>query len=1043
MTDNTLDQGYGHVGPTIYNEEQKEWQYGQMFELGRELKPCGIWQQLVLDANESNSTEAQSDSEPAGETSYRSTVQLAKEFLGLSRKYPELQLAQSFFVPLAQESEIVQANADTFDLLRGDLMAYGLISSAGSSSTSPIQVLAVPAGSNGDHLKLYRTDEHVEYGWDDGLTQLLTALPANAGPSWIGPGVPIRQITFSGARPLQNKATGGFLAVRLWKEIVVFRPVLHNGPSSLSGNLSPHINLKPLIVISGEMVGGLRQDDVNFNPWNDRELAIADARGKIAVFEITDPDSAANALRQEYGLTNLRFYHVYSEPDESESEKSLYRDWVRLLWISNSTTVMLCTRVGFNFVDCRRMTTIDPEMPLPKLGLGPSSDWMLDVRNHPLYPDQVFILTSTHIFWLHVCLDEYQSHSYYGANIVAAIRHFRGPSDLSLKLTVSIGAKDRSEFADNLEYTSPEQCVDILLSSRMNNMITSYRLRDSNDAGVVRSMLCHPTSLVLQLQNSESKVDIVPTLDLCLRSVSYVDRTDVMAPPGFAASLRDNGIKMHSLQMLSSDFKLYNHFLWSAEEPLSILEIQGLELAGPTLHTKTYSESGESNQNNFVVSDLPRTKTCSVATSRRKSHKTAPSTKPDRLRPALDMRSVYKLLHTSSLSSTQTEDPDSQVGDVETAMRALCENLEQRPESCGEPMQSLIELLPRYASVSDVDGASDAFHQLLQLVVPADAADEMPLVVTRISNAASFSSRPQEAILLNIYRSIIRNMLAPLPSNIPGRFRLTLEAQARMMSADVCLASTRVELQKQDEDTGEGDAGETLGLSSQRSDGSLLSSQSIPISSQLSATSSWRVPTQIPQVAVSGYISSTATSSVHTTTISASTIQASYTNLRRYVTFSKPLPIPRSQTARPLAHWTVGVDPASYSWTATQRAIENLEEAAVEESGLTAKERSRLRKRADRLLKKQRQEDRKREERVADLSSQPTVIPTSTRGEPIASIPSAALESQNFSLPFMNSQQVVSQSQPSQMPTIASSQISSGARGRTGAPPRKKKRAGF
>ena len=1041
MTDHTLDQGYGHLGPAIYDEEQKEWQYGRTFELGRELKPCGIWQRLVPDANESNSTEVQSDSEPAGKRSAQWTQQHSKDLFGFSKKYPELQLAQSFFLPLLRESESVQANSDAFDLRRGDLMACGFISSAGSSDNSPIQVLAIPAGSNGSDLKLYRIDEHVEYGWDDGLTQLLTALPVNAGSSWIGPGVPIRQITFSKARPMQNKITGGFLAVRLWKEIVVFRPVLHRGPNSFSGNLSSHINLQPLVVISGEMVGGLRQDDVNFNPWNDRELAIADASGEIAVFEITAPDSAANALRQEYGLINLRFYHVPSETDDTESQKSLYRDWVRLLWISNSNTVMLCTRVGFNFIHCRRMATIDPEPPMPKLGLGPSSDWMLDVKSHPLYLDQVFILTSAHIFWLHVCL-EGQSYSDYGANIVAAIRHFRGPSDLSLKLTVSISAKGGSEFIDDFEYTSQEQCVDILLSSRMNDMITSYRLRDSNDAGVVRSMLCHPASLVLQAQNSGTKTANISTLDLCLRSVSYIDRTDIMAPPGFATSLRDNGIKMYSLQMLSSDFKLYNHFLWSAEEPLSILGIQGLELAGPIVHTKPYSESGESYQNDFVVSDLPRTETLSVASSRRKSRKTAPSTKSDTPKGASDMRSVYKLLHTSS-PSTQTEDSGSQLVDAVAAMRALFEDLERRPESCGEPMQNLIELLPRYSSVSDVDRASDAFHKLLQLVVPADAVDETPLVVTRIFNASSFSSPPQEAILLNIYRSIIRNMLAPLPPNIPGRFRLTLEAQARIMSADVCLASTRVELQKQDEDTGEGDASGTLDLPSQRSNGNFLSSQSIPVSSQLSTTSSGRVPSQIPQIAVAGYQSSTASPSVHATTISASTIQASYANLRRYVAFSKPLPVPRAQAARPLAHWTVGVDPALYSWTATQRAIENFEDAAVEQSGLTAKEKNRLRKRAEHHLKKQRQEDRKREERVAGLSSQLTVTSSSTRGEPITSIPSAALESQTFSLPFISSHPVASQSQPSQMPAIASSQISSGARGRIGPPPRKKKRAGF
>jgi len=193
------------------------------------------------------------------------------------------------------------------------------------------------------------------------------------------------------------------------------------------------------------------------------------------------------------------------------------------------------------------------------------------------------------------------------------------------------------------------------------------------------------------------------------------------------------------------------------------------------------------------------------------------------------------------------------------------------------------------------------------------------------------------------------------------------------------------------------------------------------------------------------------TPSITSSTISSSTIQASYTNLKRYVTFAKPLPVPRSETARPLAHWTIGADPTSYSWTTTQRIIEDLEDAVIEETGLTQREREHMRRKAERkaekYLRKQREEARKRADRAAKDSSQPVVVASTSLGETV--LPSSSLHrvSQQQSLPaaFMSSQPRVTQHQDSsQMSAVVASQIEPGIHGgRVGPPPKKKKRAGF
>lgn len=1044
MTNNAgRDLGYGRLGPVIYNREEKIWQYGRDPGYIRALRLYQNPSELLRSPSPSQPSSDRSEAEAAKDVQEDSPTKYTKQFGRLTKRHPELQLAQPFFASFAKESEAIRSATEKYDPLTGDLLAYGLISAGDGSDISSAEVLAVPGGSNGDRLQLYQTDQRSEDDWNlENAKRPRVALPTSVIGHWVGPGVPIRQIVFS--RPHSFPPSGEIenfahlVAIRLWKETVILRPVLRREashfpiPQDATNPSTTQIRVQLLVIVTEEMTGGLEHLDVAFNPWRADQIAIVNPRGNFVVFGVSENTSSNANLRPENSMVDLRLYDAPRAADnENEPDNSLFRDWSRLIWIASPITIMICTRTAITFVDSRRMSRLDPEPKIPKLGLKASSNWILDIRRHPLHLDQVFVLTSTHIFWLYICLDEdlvnIQGFDF-GANILASIRHFRGHSDLSLKLAVSITERGHSGSTGALRN---ERCITLLLSSRLNYLVTSYQIKDSWDPLTSRMTVCDPVSVVFESASSSLGSNDVRIVNLALRPVASVERGAMGLQDELAASLRGSSLELYDFKMLTSDLRLQRRLLWRADRLSSLRSPGSPEILETSIQPPFHSPRILSKQDNG---------SSRTGGQSEESEGTIATADRDPTYAALDLRPIYRLLQ----STIKQTDDDSLAVDAVATMRTLYQNLQRRPESCGEPMESLIEQISAYEIVNDIDSASGAFHDLLHLIAPPDAPDEMPLMVQRISNASNASTRSSDAILSSIYRSLVRSLLTPLPPKIPGRVRLVLESLARKMSTDVCLASARTELERLDLVDEIGDTQELESLS-QNPPGSLFSLQGHPTSSQQSMLSGWDGSSSIPPVSMSGLPSPRTTPSPRLSTISSSTIQASYSNLKRYVAFNKPLPIAHAQTARPLAHWTTGVDPARYSWTATQHAIENLEEAAVEDSGLTAKERNRLRKRAERHIKKQRAEARKQAERELQLSSQPVVLATSSRGEPLPSLPVPPPGPRPFNLPFWSSQTVASQSQSSQMPVVVASQNEPGRHGGRGMgpPPRKKKRAGF
>lgn len=453
MTDNAgYELGYGHFGPAIYDAERKRWRFGRIPGTHMTQGVAGNLHKLVHNSTAPEMSPVDNDSTDTDNTHLPALRRLQHSFKTLVKEYPETQLSKPFFTPLAKESESMLKAVSRYDPLKGDLLAYGRITNSVGQDVGPVEVVAIPSGINGGALKLVRIDKHVHYGWDDGRMQLEVPSPGEEAGLWVGPGVPIQQMCFSNssvAVTRNNQSRGTLLAVRLVAETWIFRPVLRTSTVTQlafagGSNFSlSRIDPNPFVALTEDMTEGVKHADVTFNPWYVDQLAIVDPNGNTAVFEISPNSSKATHSTKEFRITNMQICHFPSthEPDVGRSQNHPQNDWARVMWLTNPKTLLICTRTRLAIIDLKRQSTHEPSWQIPKLGLNEMSNLILDVRRHPRHLNQVFVLTSTHVFWLYIeCEDKNHSENglQCGANLMASIRHFRGQADVTLQLSLTL-----------------------------------------------------------------------------------------------------------------------------------------------------------------------------------------------------------------------------------------------------------------------------------------------------------------------------------------------------------------------------------------------------------------------------------------------------------------------------------------------------------------------------------------------------------------------------------------------------------------------------
>ncbi|KAL2354103.1 RNA polymerase I-specific transcription initiation factor RRN6-like protein [Cryomyces antarcticus] len=1054
MADHSLsDLNYGHLGEAIYNRDAQEWLFNR--QLGRKsvLMPLGEPDLSGSSATVHYQSRSTDDSaERPSEIVRQQTKDLERAIPGLWATYDSLP------VQLKLSKAISSATTD-YDPTRGDLLAFGNIYDEGQKRR--IQVAAFPGGLNGEVLRVVQVREE-RRGWKRDKSIWIKA-PEFSGDTgwWSGDGVPIQQVCFAQL----VEAGGTFLAARSLSHTAIYRPVYRIAPtaqqqyrSSSLRNPSSLLDVNLLLSLPVKITGNDSHADVTFNPWIQRQLALVDRRGAWSVWDIHSSLGTHRPVLFREGIMSE------GPPSRHGHSGPLDDGWARIVWIGNSHTLMVCTRRQITIFDIHSNPV---RLKCPELGIARTAHWFLDVRSSPIHKDHVFILTSSNLFWLQVTtLDGKKSNNQSNAiaKVLLSWKHFRSDEDASLRLSI----------------TADEDDMLILISSRLNALVTSFRLSMPPYPHAIPLSLSDPVEVMLSpsvVPSSTSEVGVTFAINsLSLQPLQYYEYNGnlLVYADGPGHSYKQHGVRFYSMTILSESLGVTHRLYYAL--PVSGRQVEhdprlthnelGTKvprILAPTWQDKSVRSTYRVHEDDFIVEDgfedkeeddiqVVRFQQSSNHRSRNFSRRKTQSLNKDVDPATYDNQLVYRETQDS------TGRPVVTVSDILQRVRSKADNIEELAE---QRMQTLFELCDGLPSVGDVDEASTSLQRLVEEVALKSKVDSLAMTIQPVASASVLglpdSGRPT-ILLTSVYHHMIDLWLASLPEKVSGRIRFTHEQMARRIAAEVYLASTTMKLY-------DPDVGPDLIPSSLRTGNEESTSFSLPVrfSTKGKGPGSWASPQALSsQPSSSQFPSSSShpesssrtalpTPSATPSLISSSSLSTNpltladnaFRRLRQYTTFSKatpppPLPKPLSTV---LSHWTLGADPAEYDWDATRQALESESHTANE---MSEAERARIARKAAKLLKRQRRETAAAEAATAASQQGPLVMasqPVGPSGRWSSPAPRDA-ESQLVGSGVQSSQQTQSQRFPA-------SQVEPGRHGgrqrhtARGAPAKKKRAEGF
>jgi RNA polymerase I-specific transcription initiation factor RRN6 len=347
--------------------------------------------------------------------------------------------------------------------------------------------------------------------------------------------------------------------------------------------------------------------------------------------------------------------------------------------------------------------------------------------------------------------------------------------------------------------------------------------------------------------------------------------------------------------------------------------------------------------------------------------------------------------------------------------------------------------------VADIDDVSSKFDQLFRSPLNKTNPDLPQLEIRTLPLTLDYAVHESDGdpSIASVYDELLRTYIAPLPRKIPPQLRQAKEKLARLISADLLLASSKIHVIETQQPIAEETQAESMetteltlpvrssGKSKMRALSEPRSMNSQPDSyNQMSA---FPTPDPTPSLA-SGSTFTSSTQGLNDTP---------YARLRQHLHITKAHGFAQSdQDAlnQVLLHWkhNFGQNPSSYEWEATTKIIHE-SMTSNDDDNMTATQRARLQRKAERHLKRQRRETAAAE---AASSMRPfATIETKSQFhslEPVASqrfpiSPSIPLKSSPG--PFRN--ETSQNKQESSQPAI-STQVERGVFG--GRPERKKKK---
>jgi len=928
----------------------------------------------------------------------QSATERSQNLSDLTSEYPALLPSATLLPGLALTSEVVTEVTFNHDPIVSELLAFGqaIDLTAERRGVRTVPIAAVAGGAAGEVVRLVLLSKE-QIGWEDSKNVKLSSFTAKDGEEgwWTEHGSPIQQLVFA---DMEDEVIP-WLAVRHGGAISILQPLLRREvvvPDYARPEMLPHppSRLDPhhIVTLPVQRSGGVAIVDVTFNRWNNQQIATLDQYGRWAIWNIE-----AQSMRRRIWTINesVRGTMVKGSEQDHGEPRVIADGWGAVLWAGDTNTIVVSNRTALVVYDIKD----EPEeLPVPNNLSQVSTDWILDVKSSPSDLNQIFVLTTSSISWLHISTvreedDSKKSES--GARCLLSWRHFRDSGDVSLRLNITHASQDTnpgedlaSQYLRIFHFTSANAhsptALIVLLYSRLRNLITVYNLEHSTSSPTQCSSASDPHILNLprghespESETGASDLGAEPQISaMVLKTVPY-DSPYGSTPSGLGKLYTKNNIHFYQLSTLFNDSAVLESVYAAVYTTFTSL------VHPPDLRTrKDVAKTPVSVSDEFVVPDGtfygqfldPEEFNERPSTHQRTKHSEQEiwsESKGLDLDPwTINFEWLEKDVHEVLSERARTK----QFDEVLEMLYAEIENM----LILGNPtVETLLHLANTVVSVVDIDKASTDLTTFLGDVTKTTIDDEnahddekaksvsiSPFLTMPIQRALALDGQVQ---LSQIYDGLIKAWITPLSLRIPGRARIALEKLLRDIAAQMSLASHQVHFLEVQHDGGPPDdepRGTSLlhalpvrrkvSTSNLRKGKEPAARSSSPLaSSQISEDAGFMSSSQLPVLPtpepMPSLHSQSSISSLAALADPASRRLQAYCNLPIQPT----LPTKMSNL---LSRWEVGGDPANYDWEAAQQA--SLTEESEDES------RAKQRQRTEKRRKRQRQD-------TAGPSSQP------------------------------------------------------------------------
>ncbi|EMR88831.1 putative rna polymerase i-specific transcription initiation factor rrn6-like protein [Botrytis cinerea BcDW1] len=936
MTDHrATDLVHGHFGEFSYDINEEQWsfsqdvnrgRFGSLLQLNAYSLMCAVhrFQQLL------SSTQCIPPSirDIPGNGKVGSKIARAQQ-KWLAKKRPETFPGGSLATHLSKDASDATLNRSK----ASTLMAIGGAADINHTSGSKIAfIVAIPCGEAGHILKLVKPRPE-KLGWEshNGVRlSYMSAANTDQG-HWFGAGGTILQI----ASADDGNELSAWFAVRQAAMTTIFRPVFRKFPKPFTapaGHIAAYppscLDPNPVATLTCQQSGSEEHVDVSFNPWYARQFAVVDRAGKWSSWDIEGRQKKRSAFEIMPGKKGY-IYDDFGEDPAIPTYKlpGNVGDWHRVLWAGSVSTMIVANRKHLAVFDTKSKPT---RLPSYLFNTSLLKDWILDIKRSTVDLSHLFVLTTTRIFWLKVIpTGEDGLNRDSGIKVILSHRHYRTPTDETMKLTMS-----KDENGTDLT---------VFISSSENSCLNSYTFfMDGKNARTFEGGF--------RLSPGISEEKTLKAESISIRSVSYLIPRD--SAEGMGLDFMETGVKFHQTWMLTPSLELVSS-LWASEILNSQKKWSSRPILLAPMHKiadNTIRMTASRLADDFIVPDeededalVDQMSSLTTQNGQFSSKINKASTD---LLLRINMQPVFERIFNKPMSSDSNTD-------METAFRDISIQMQNGKQMDSMSLKTCLELSNNASPSGDLDEAAKIVTEFLDFMNTFDEGEEESSSKFHISKLIScpgmtFSEDPSSddkcPDLLQIYDQLINVWVTNLPRKTPGPVRLEKARSIRRIAMEIWLSSVGISLRNEQfeprpppvfEDETSMHILKDIDELSRASSPPYFSSQA---QSRAMENPQLSLPTPTPSV-----ISAPAV--VQDPTIS---------RLRQYAVSIEPKIEFGAARASLLSQWpsVPGADPNKYSWEEVQRA------ALAEESGdddyRSRRENARRKRRAERFLSRDR-----------------------------------------------------------------------------------------